>query len=222
MQDLKKQYFSQNLSLALDALRVGYYLIEKVSEITIVDNKQMATASAYWSPDSPTFNPSLATKVNLKALGNYYSSGPKELDYKKFELEVLQITSVEFFKSDNENYTPTYKIEWQLLGPYSGDKVTPTFFRDEQLESRWYQWANHQQQQEELYFLDQPDEDMQMMLALELEADEAFRELNAMISEASQEDQEQLNAELYHDNFQDQSFDGCDDEFFDNEDAASN
>ena len=134
--NLHQQYLNQASNMSLEALRTGYYLIIGVSRIDTASGKQKAFASAYWNPYEPNFENCLAVRINLAALGNRLSVGPKEINYQDLAYKVIKIESNELHPSQIEGFNPTYKIVWKIATDYQ-QWPTPTFFLTREIEEKW-------------------------------------------------------------------------------------
>lgn len=156
---LKSFYYAQLPGRKNDALRMGYYLIEKVSRVEIKMNKQNAFASAYWHPSEASFHACFAVRINLSTLTNRLSEGPKELSLRELENNVIHIKSNVLTPSSNSEYRPTYKIIWELKGHYQGE-INPVEFLNDELEYKWKLWKHYQDEmQAELEMMDQISEE---------------------------------------------------------------
>lgn len=207
---LRSIYYSQCPSRANDALRIGYYLIAKVSSPKINNNKQEAYATAYWHPQ-PTFDACLAVKINLSSLSNRLSEGLKEISYKELEGAVIHIESNDLVPSQNPAFSPTYKIVWNLLGPYDGP-VNPVEFLTDAIRERWEicDVVRKEEKFEALMELILGDDELQELAFQDMDQ-ECTDEENAILFDIYlQEQEENENNQIFLDSLDD--FDVIDDD----------
>ncbi|MEJ6980562.1 hypothetical protein WG906_08885 [Pedobacter sp. P351] len=204
---LKSIYYSQCPSRANDAIRIGYYLIARVSKPKTNNNKQEAYATAYWYPQ-PTFEACLAVKINLSSLSNRLSDGLKEISYKELEGTVIHIESNNLEPSQNPSFSPTYKIVWNVLGPYVGP-VNPVEFLTDAIRERWEICdAVRKEVEFEVLMESLPSEYELQELAYQIMDQECTDEENSILADLIlQEEEENENNQIFLDSLDDIDYD---------------
>lgn len=120
---LKSLYYAQLPGRKNDALRMGYYLIEKVSRVEIKMNKQNAFASAYWHPSEVSFQACFAVRINLSTLTNRVSEGPKALRNSNASIKGCQIS----FRLKSSSNTLSFTRLSLIRHPFCFSKVVSTY-----------------------------------------------------------------------------------------------
>jgi len=139
--DFVDVYLDQNSKMAIDALRVGYYLIEKV---TVDKSSKKPIAAAYWNPFEPDFSNCVVLHANLHSLKNYFSVGLKELSFEELNGKTIHIKGNELVDSQIPGYSKSYKIVWELAANYDG-VVSPSLAVDIEVATKYENWQLSQE-----------------------------------------------------------------------------